>query len=75
MVGHILLRPAEGQQRNIKAFLLLYLMLAFIEFSGYEAYFWFFVGMFYARDDARRARLRQTARTRREALPTVAHHA
>lgn len=75
MVGHILLRPAEGQQRNIKAFLLLYLMLAFIEFSGYEAYFWFFVGMFYAREDVRRARLRQTARTRRHALPTVAHHA
>ena len=75
MVGHILIRPAEGQQRNIKAFLFLYLMLALIEFSGYEAYFWFFVGMFYAREDARRARLRQTARTRRDALPTVAHHA
>jgi O-antigen ligase len=75
MVAHILLRPADGQQRNIKAFLLLYLMLAFIEFSGYEAYFWFFVGMFYAREDVRRARLRQAARTRREALPTVAHHA
>ncbi|NID14577.1 O-antigen ligase family protein [Luteibacter yeojuensis] len=58
MVVHILFRPAEGQQRNIKAFLLCYLMLAFIEFSGYEAYFWFFVGMFYARNDMRRVRLR-----------------
>lgn len=76
MVVHILFRPAEGQQRNLKAFLLLYLMLAFIEFSGYEAYFWFFVGMFYARDDLRRARLRQASRSRREeAFPAVAHHA
>jgi hypothetical protein len=69
MVGHILLRPAEGQQRNIKAFLLCYLMLAFIEFSGYEAYFWFFVGMFYARNDLRRARLRQESRKRPPLLP------
>jgi O-antigen ligase len=65
MVGHILFRPAEGQQRNIKAFLLCYLMLAFIEFSGYEAYFWFFVGMFYARNDMRRVRLRQESGTKR----------
>ena len=61
MAAHILLTPAEGQQRNIKAFLLCYLMLAFIEFSGYEAYFWFFVGMFYARNDMRLVRVRSDA--------------
>lgn len=65
LVTHILLRPTEGQQRNIKAFLLCYLMLAFIEFSGYEAYFWFFVGMFYARTDARRAQARIDATARK----------
>jgi hypothetical protein len=64
MAAQILFTKTEGQQRNIKAFLLLYLMLAFIEFSGYEAYFWFFVGMFYARNDLRRARLRVEARER-----------
>lgn len=58
LAGHILFSRTEGQQRNIKAFLLCYLMLAFIEFSGYEAYFWFFVGMFYARSDERRAQAR-----------------
>jgi O-antigen ligase len=67
LVLHILFRPAEGQQRNIKAFLLCYLMLAFIEFSGYEAYFWFFVGMFYARTDARRAQARIDATAARKA--------
>jgi O-antigen ligase len=67
LVLHILFRPAEGQQRNIKAFLLCYLMLAFIEFSGYEAYFWFFVGMFYARTDARRAHARIDATAARKA--------
>lgn len=66
LVAHILFRPAEGQQRNIKAFLLCYLMLAFIEFSGYEAYFWFFVGMFYARTDARRAQARIDAAAARK---------
>jgi len=62
MVGHIVISRTEGQQRNIKAFLLCYLMLAFIEFSGYEAYLWFFVGMFYARGDKRRAERRALAR-------------
>jgi hypothetical protein len=61
MAAHILFTPAEGQQRNIKAFLLCYLMLAFIEFSGYEAYFWFFVGMFYARNDLRLVQIRSNA--------------
>lgn len=69
MVGHILLTRAEGQQRNIKAFLLCYLLLAFIEFSGYEAYLWFFVGMFYARTDERRARRRVDARAAQGRLP------
>ncbi|WP_448097757.1 O-antigen ligase family protein [Luteibacter yeojuensis] len=73
LVTHILLRPSEGQQRNIKAFLLCYLMLAFIEFSGYEAYFWFFVGMFYARTDARRAQARIDA-TARKASPLPPPH-
>lgn len=58
VAAHIALSPAEGQQRNIKAFLVCYLMLAFIEFSGYEAYFWFFVGMFYARNDMRVTQLK-----------------
>jgi hypothetical protein len=63
LAGHIFLCPAEGkQQRNIKAFLLCYLMLSFIEFSGYEAYFWFFVGMFYARNDVRVAQARLDAK-------------
>lgn len=57
MCGHIFFSKTEGQNRNIKAFLLLYLILAFIEFSGYEAYFWFFVGMFYARQKVRHKRL------------------
>ncbi|KJV32478.1 O-antigen ligase family protein [Luteibacter yeojuensis] len=57
MCGHIFFSKTEGQNRNIKAFLLLYLILAFIEFSGYEAYFWFFVGMFYARQQVRHKRL------------------
>ena len=61
MAAHIVFTPAEGQQRNIKAFLLCYLMLAFIEFSGYEAYFWFFLGMFYARNDMRRVQMRSDA--------------
>lgn len=61
MAAHILFTPAQGQQRNIKAFLLCYLMLAFIEFSGYEAYFWFFVGMFYARNDLRLVQIRSDA--------------
>jgi hypothetical protein len=62
LVAHILFCPALGQQqRNIKAFLLCFLMLAFIEFSGYEAYFWFFVGMFYARNDMRLAQVRVDA--------------
>jgi hypothetical protein len=61
MAAHILFTPAEGQQRNIKAFLLCYLMLSFIEFSGYEAYFWFFVGMFYARNDLRLVQVRTNA--------------
>ena len=74
LVLHILFRPAEGQQRNIKAFLLCYLMLAFIEFSGYEAYFWFFVGMFYARTDARRAQARVDATAARKASPLPPPH-
>jgi hypothetical protein len=57
MCAHIFFSKTEGQNRNIKAFLLLYLILAFIEFSGYEAYFWFFVGMFYARQQVRHKRL------------------
>jgi hypothetical protein len=61
LAAHIVMTPAEGQQRNIKAFLLCYLMLAFIEFSGYEAYFWFFVGMFYARNDMRLVQVRRDA--------------
>ncbi|MEX1827226.1 O-antigen ligase family protein [Luteibacter sp. CQ10] len=66
LAAHILFSRTEGQQDNVKAFLLCYLMLAFIEFSGYEAYFWFFVGMFYAQRDKRLARLRveTDARTR-----------
>jgi len=61
LAGHILFSRTDGQQGNVKAFLLCYLMLAFIEFSGYEAYFWFFVGMFYAQRDKRLARLRVEA--------------
>ncbi len=64
LAAHILFTRTEGQQGNIKAFLLCYLMLAFIEFSGYEAYFWFFVGMFYARHDMRRAQQRVDAAAR-----------
>src|SRR6201991_2598337 len=64
MAAHIVFTRTEGQQGNIKAFLLCYLMLAFIEFSGYEAYFWFFVGMFYARHDMRRAQQRVDAAAR-----------
>jgi O-antigen ligase len=64
LAGHILFSSTQGQQRNIKAFLLCYLALAFIEFNGYEAYFWFFVGMFYARADARRVQARQDAADR-----------
>ncbi|WP_426284495.1 O-antigen ligase family protein [Luteibacter sp. E-22] len=75
LVAHIFFRPAEGQQRNIKAFLLCYLMLAFIEFSGYEAYFWFFVGMFYARTDARRAQARIDATARKASQLSPPHPA
>lgn len=64
LAGHILFSRTDGQQGNVKAFLLCYLMLAFIEFSGYEAYFWFFVGMFYAQRDKRMARLRVEAAER-----------
>ena len=64
VAAHIAFSPAEGQQRNIKAFLVCYLMLAFIEFSGYEAYFWFFVGMFYARNDMRVTQLKLDAAAR-----------
>ncbi|SEO94708.1 O-antigen ligase [Luteibacter sp. UNC138MFCol5.1] len=71
MVGQILLTRTEGQQSNIKAFLLCYLILAFIEFSGYEAYLWFFVGMFYARGERRRAEKRAEARAARDAAPTT----
>jgi O-antigen ligase/polysaccharide polymerase Wzy-like membrane protein len=59
MAGHIVLCKTRGEQGNIKAFLICYLMLAFIEFSGYEAYFWFFVGMFYARNDLRHIQARR----------------
>ena len=61
MCAHILFSKTEGQNTNVKAFLLLYLMLACIEFSGYEAYFWFFVGMFYARQEVRHRRLKAEA--------------
>ncbi|UPG87776.1 O-antigen ligase family protein [Luteibacter aegosomatis] len=64
LAGHILFSRTDGQQGNVKAFLLCYLMLAFIEFSGYEAYFWFFVGMFYAQRDKRLGRLRVEADAR-----------
>lgn len=64
LAGHILFSRTDGQQGNVKAFLLCYLMLAFIEFSGYEAYFWFFVGMFYAQRDKRLGRLRAEADAR-----------
>lgn len=64
LAGHILFSRTEGQQGNVKAFLLCYLMLAFIEFSGYEAYFWFFVGVFYAQRDKRLVRLRVEAAER-----------
>jgi hypothetical protein len=85
MCAHILFSKTEGQNSNVKMFLLLYLMLAFIEFSGYEAYFWFFVGMFYARQQVRQQRVaaenREHARARRELIrskaplprPEVAH--
>lgn len=85
MCTHILFSKTEGQNSNVKMFLLLYLMLAFIEFSGYEAYFWFFVGMFYARQQVRQQRVaaenREHARARRELIrskaplprPEVAH--
>ncbi|HEY4146747.1 O-antigen ligase family protein [Pinirhizobacter sp.] len=76
MTAHIVFSPTEGQQRNVKAFLVCYLMLAFIEFNGYEAYFWFFVGMFYARNDMRRAQAQLDAaerekvrRNKRRTLP------
>lgn len=64
MAAQILLTRTEGPQRNIKFFLLCYLMLACIEFSGYEAYFWFFVGMFYARADLRRVAQRTETKRR-----------
>jgi hypothetical protein len=72
LAAHILFTPAEGQQRNVKVFLLCYLMLSFIEFSGYEAYFWFFVGVFYARNDLRRAQRRVAAAVRTRSLPSPA---
>lgn len=71
MAAQILFSRTEGQQRNIKFFLLCYLMLAFIEFSGYEAYFWFFVGMFYARHDLRKIRLRDEAKERMKVRANV----
>ncbi|MDQ7994929.1 MAG: O-antigen ligase family protein [Luteibacter sp.] len=74
MAAQILFTRTEGQQRNIKFFLLCYLMLAFIEFSGYEAYFWFFVGMFYARDDLRKIRLREEAKERMKIRANVLKH-
>ncbi|WP_036113390.1 MULTISPECIES: O-antigen ligase family protein [Luteibacter] len=74
MAAQILFTRTEGQQRNIKFFLLCYLMLAFIEFSGYEAYFWFFVGMFYARHDLRKIRLREEAKERMKIRANVLKH-
>lgn len=74
LAGHILLHKSEGEQRNIKYFLLCYLLLAFIEFSGYEAYFWFFAGMFYARSDKRRAAGRKALRLRRRQSRQPALH-
>lgn len=71
MAAQILFTRTEGQQRNIKFFLLCYLMLSFIEFSGYEAYFWFFVGMFYARHDLRKIRLRDEAKERMKVRANV----
>jgi O-antigen ligase len=49
MIAAILAKKvATPMQRNVKAFLLCYLVLSFIQFNGYEAYLWFFIGMFLA---------------------------
>lgn len=49
MIGAMLLkRVTTPMQRNIKAYLICYLVLSTIQFNGSEAYLWFFVGAFFA---------------------------
>ena len=49
MIGAILAKRATTRiQRNIKAYLLCYLVLSTIQFNGSEAYLWFFIGAFFA---------------------------
>ena len=49
MIVAILAKRATTRiQRNVKAYLICYLVLSTIQFNGSEAYLWFFIGAFFA---------------------------
>lgn len=49
LIFKIFRKRSMGQlQSNVKAFIICYLLLSFIQFNGFEAYYWYFVGLYLA---------------------------
>jgi len=48
IVAILFKRATTPMQRNVKAYLICYLVLSTIQFNGSEAYLWFFIGAFFA---------------------------
>lgn len=72
IVAMLFKRVVTPMQRNIKAYLICYLVLSTIQFNGSEAYLWFFVGAFFAFPTAALSETETPATT--QAPPTVTRH-